>query len=49
MNGRTLSTMPDGAVIENPTLRRESVKATDRLVFDSAMLVLKHAVMFPSV
>ena len=27
----------------------EVVKATDRFVFDIAMLVLKHAVIFPSV
>ena len=27
----------------------DAVKATDRLVFDTAMLALKHAVIFPSV
>ena len=27
----------------------DAVKATDRLVFDTSMLVLKHAVIFPSV
>ena len=33
---------------EMPQLE-DAVKATDGLVFDSAMLVLKHALIFPSV